>query len=85
MPVVSRFLGIVIMMYFKDHAPPHFHAKYGGQEASIEIETGIVDGNLPRRVLAIVQEWRALHQADLMYNWHACSTGSAFKKIPPLE
>ncbi len=85
MPVVSRFMGIVIAMYFNDHAPPHFHAKYGGQEASIHIETGVVEGYLPRRALALVQEWRELNQADLMFNWNALHTGGAFRAITPLE
>ena len=86
MPVVSRFMGIVIAMYFNDHAPPHFHAKYGGQEASIHIETGTIEkGSLPKRTLAMVQEWRELNKADLMYNWNALQTGMEFKAIPPLE
>ena len=50
MPQISQFYGIVIAMFFNDHVPPHFHAYYGGDEATINIETGeIIDGQLPRR------------------------------------
>ncbi|MBO7121917.1 MAG: DUF4160 domain-containing protein [Treponema sp.] len=38
MPIVSEFSGIEISLYFDDHLPPHFHAKYSGDEALIEIE-----------------------------------------------
>jgi hypothetical protein len=51
MPIVSRFLGIVISMYWNDHSPPHFHAKYGSYEIEVGIETGVVEGKLPRRAL----------------------------------
>ena len=47
MPEVSRFFGIIIALYYNDHAPPHFHAKYGEDEATIIIETGeVLDGRL---------------------------------------
>ena len=47
MPTISRFLGIVIAMYWGDHAPPHFHAKYGGYEIMVNINTGVFEGKLP--------------------------------------
>ena len=47
MPTISRFLGIVIAMYWDDHAPPHFHAKYGEYEITVNINTGVVEGNFP--------------------------------------
>ena len=51
MPEISRFLGIIIRMYFKDHNPPHFHVNYEKYEASINInDFGIIDGNLPPRI-----------------------------------
>jgi hypothetical protein len=37
-PEISRFLGIVIGMYYKEHNPPHFHAYYGENEAAIVIQ-----------------------------------------------
>ena len=63
MPQISQFYGIVIAMFFNDHVPPHFHAYYGGDEATINIETGeIIDGKLPRRALRMVRTW-ARHTA----------------------
>jgi hypothetical protein len=57
-PRISAFYGIVIEMYFGDHAPPHFHARYSGDEATIVIATGeILDGSLPPRALRLVREW----------------------------
>ncbi len=58
MPELSRFLGIVIAMYYRDHGPAHFHAIYGGFEITVEVETGRVNGNFPPRALAHAHEWR---------------------------
>ena len=52
MPILSRFLGIVIAMYWDDHSPPHFHAKYGGYEITVEILTGVVEGKIQGRLKA---------------------------------
>src|SRR5436305_919885 len=55
MPEVSRFYGIMIRFYFRDHPPTHFHAIYGEYEALIEIETGaIYRGRLPRTAYDLV-------------------------------
>jgi hypothetical protein len=70
MPIVSIFFGIIIRMFHREHAPPHFHASYQGFEALIAIDDGsVLAGSLPRRALRIVQEWAAAHQAELMTNW----------------
>ncbi|MFN5262658.1 MAG: DUF4160 domain-containing protein, partial [Pseudanabaena sp.] len=61
MPVISRFLGIMIYIYWNDHFPPHYHAKYGEYEITIEIETGVVNGSFPKRALRHVLEWHDLH------------------------
>ncbi|MGD9634194.1 MAG: DUF4160 domain-containing protein [Pirellulales bacterium] len=66
MPEISRFYGIVVQIYFGDHPPPHFHARYAGQIAKIDIETlAVIDGSLPSRALTLVMEWAALHQQEL--------------------
>jgi len=58
MPEISRFFGIIVYMYFKDHLPPHFHAEYNGQEAQFSIETGnIIVGDLPRKQTRLIQAW----------------------------
>ena len=70
MPIVSIFFGIVIRMFHREHAPPHFHASYQGFEALIAIADGsVIAGSLPRKALAIVQDWATNHRPELMQNW----------------
>lgn len=86
MPEISRFFGIVIKMYFRDHAPPHFHAAYGSTRCTIDLRTlGILSGNLPRRALALTLEWAAEHREALMEDWNLCAKKKTPKPIPPLE
>lgn len=85
MPVISRFLGIIIAMYWDDHAPPHFHAKYAEYEITVNILTGVVEGKFPKRALHLVLEWYELHQEELMENWELCQKDEALKTIKPLE
>lgn len=85
MPEISRFHGIVIKMYFGDHAPPHFHAEYAGNEAIIDIQLlNVIAGNLPSRALKMVLEWAALHQAELANQWRLASNLQPIGKIDPL-
>lgn len=87
MPEISRFFGIIIAMYAKDHLPPHFHAKYGDYLGIFNIETGdLIEGNLPRRAIRLVQDWTELHRLELMDNWSQSQKDDPnFHKIPPLE
>jgi hypothetical protein len=86
MPEISRFFGIVIAIYYNDHAPAHFHAKYGRHKAKIEIATGVVlQGDLPRRALTLVEEWRRLRQTQLETVWQQILERKPFEKIEPLE
>ena len=85
MPELSRFLGIVIAMYYNDHGPAHFHAIYGNFEITIEIETGRVHGAFPPRALSHVQEWRDLHKIELFQNWELARKRETLNKIAPLE
>ncbi len=73
-------------MFFNDDTPPHFHAEYGEHKASIAIETlEILEGTLPRRSLAMVLEWAAIHREELRADWALCRSRQAPRKIPPLE
>ena len=86
MPVVSRFFGIVIAFYWEDHFPPHFHAKYSGDEAMIDISSGeVLRGTLPVRALSLVQEWRKLHVTELLADWDLAHQRKALAYITPLE
>jgi hypothetical protein len=85
-PRISQFFGITIVMYFNDHAPPHFHAIYGGAEMALSIDTlGVLWGTLPRRAQALVLEWAVLHRAELRENWGRARQGTALRQIAPLE
>jgi len=72
-------------MYYDDHAPPHFHAKYGDFEIVVDVQTGVVNGQFPRRALGHVLEWFALHRDDLMENWELARNRRPLRAIPPLE
>lgn len=86
MPEISRFLGIVISMYFKDHSPPHFHADYGEFSAQFNIETlRIMEGTMPTRARRLIVEWADEHRDELMSNWNAIQKGEPFSKIEPLK
>ena len=86
MPTISIFYGILIQMFWNDHAPPHFHALYGEFEVLINIETlEIIQGNMPRRALSLVLAWATIHKADLKEDWRLCELRQAPKKIAPLE
>ena len=84
MPVLSRFYGIIIRMYFlqKEHNPPHIHAIYGDDMAAITISNGeILEGSLPKKALELVREWISLHKEDLLDMWET----QEFKQLSPLE
>ena len=84
MPVLSRFYGIIIRMYFQqaEHNPPHIHALYGKDMAAIDIQTGeVLEGHLPPKALAMVREWSAIHKDDLLHMWET----QEFKSLSPLE
>ncbi len=86
MPEISRFLGIVIAMYYNDHSPPHFHARYGDSEIRVNIENGeIMSGELPRRASRLVLEWFELHRAELLKDWGLAQDRKPLIKIEPLE
>jgi len=85
MPIISRFFGIIVFMFWREHQPAHFHAKYGDEEVIVEIQSGKVTGNISQRVLNMVQEWRELHKDELMVDWKLAEEGKPLKRIKPLE
>jgi hypothetical protein len=85
MPELCRFYGIVIQMYYRDHPPPHFHALYAGQRATIDIETlAFIEGAIPGRARGLVIEWAALHQEELRAPFLQAAAMEAPGKIAPL-
>ena len=86
MPTISSFYGILIQMFWRDHAPPHFHALYAEHEAQIDIRTlEVIEGDLPKRALALVLEWASENRSKLMEDWDLCARMQMPKKIPPLK
>ena len=85
MPEISRFLGIVIGMFYRDHGPPHFHAVYGEHHVTVEIESGAVRGEFPPRALGLVLEWARLHRVELLQDWDRARAGQPLDRIAPLE
>ena len=85
MPVISRFLGISIAMYYLDHEPPHFHVVAGGRRATVRLNDGAITGALPPRATTHVLEWLALHRDELEANWVRARRGLPLVAIAPLE
>ena len=85
MPTISRFYGIVIFMNYRDHPPPHFHARYGDQEVTIEIQSGLVTGKMARRALNMLFDWLDEHRDELLQNWERARKGEPLQQVPPLS
>ena len=85
MPEICRFYGIVIKMYFADHAPPHFHAEYAEYEARVAINNlAVLTGELPPRAMGLVAEWAMLHQRELQTLWERATKLEALHRLDPL-
>ena len=85
MPRISEFFGIAIYMYYKEHAPPHFHAIYAQYDAAISIDPiEVMEGSLPQRVQSMVFEWAAMYQDELRADWELARVGQPLRRIPPL-
>jgi hypothetical protein len=86
MPIISTFFGIVIRMYYQEHAPPHFHAEYQGQHGTFAFSGQPMAGNLKSGTAGrLIQEWAATHQSQLEANWANMEAGRALERIEPLE
>ncbi|MEA1052124.1 DUF4160 domain-containing protein [Lamprobacter modestohalophilus] len=86
MPIISRFFGIIIRMFFNEHAPPHFHAEYGEYRATVDIRSlTVMEGKLPRRATELVLDWAELHQTELLRDWELCQQHQQPEEITPLK
>jgi len=86
MPTISIFYGIVVRMFYNEHAPPHFHVEYGDCKAVFNIQTlELMAGGFPPRALVLVSDWARLHQAELLENWELCRRHIEPKEIEPLR
>jgi hypothetical protein len=86
MPEISRFFGIIVLMFYNDHPPPHFHVRYGEQKAILGVESlAILAGKLSPKALGLVVEWASLHQNELMADWKRARQQEPLQPIDPLE
>jgi hypothetical protein len=86
MPEISRFFGIIVAMYYNEHNPPHFHARYGDFKIEIEIRTlSVLAGKFPPRALGLLVEWATQHQEELMADWDLARQEAELRRIAPLE
>jgi len=86
MPEISRFYGIIIAMFYDEHNPPHFHARYGSYEVSVKIsDLALLEGDLPPRAYGLVMEWAALHKQELLENWERIKSRQQLAAIDPLK
>jgi hypothetical protein len=86
MPEICRFYGIIIAMFYDDHNPPHFHARYGNSNVVIDIATLIIlEGTLPPRALGLVMEWASQHKSELLSDWELARSNKPPEKIEPLK
>lgn len=86
MPELCRFFGIVITMYYRDHSPPHFHARYGGCTGTITLDGfALLSGDLPPRALGLIVEWASLHRSELLEDWARARALQPLLPIEPLQ
>jgi len=86
MPEISRFFGIIVAIFYDDHNPPHFHARYGNQKVAVEIDTlKVLYGEISPRALGLIVEWAALHKTELLNNWKLAEANKPLLKIEPLK
>lgn len=85
MSEICRFYGIIIAMFYDDHNPPHFHARYAKDWVAIEINSlRVLDGRFPSRALGLVIEWASQHQKELSRDWELAKNNQPLEKIAPL-
>lgn len=86
MPEISRFYGIIIAMFYDDHNPPHFHARYGSYKVAIKIrDFAVLEGYLPPKAMGLVMEWAAIHKDELLLDWEAAKEKKHMLPIEPLK
>jgi hypothetical protein len=85
MPRISIFFGIVIYMYYDEHAPPHFHAMYEGSEAALDFNGILLKGTMAPRAARLIKEWAGMHKEELEENWERAERNMPLNWIEPLR
>jgi len=82
MPTVAYFYGIAIQMFYNDHSPPHFHARYGQAKAIVRISDGeLIAGELPPTAVRMVREWTLTRRGELDENWRRARAQQPLERI----
>jgi hypothetical protein len=85
MPEISRFFGIIISIFYDEHNPPHFHARYGEHNVAVGIANlQVLEGFLPTRAIGLVMEWASVHKNELLQSWKLAAQNMQPGKIEPL-
>ena len=85
MPTISMFYGIIIRMYYDEHHPPHFHAYFGDFKALFDFNSNLLEGNLPKSKIKLVQAWSLIHKDELLANWELSKNNEQLFYIKPLQ
>lgn len=88
MPVLSTFYGLIIRMYKENggkHNVPHIHVEYSGDEAVVALDGTLMEGELPKNKMKLLEAWLIIHQEDLEANWKLLSNGEQYFRIDPLK
>ncbi len=86
MPTICMFRGIKIYINWRDHMPPHFHAKYGDNEVIVSIgDIEVLEGTMPNIQLKMLLGWAAFHQEELKENWELAAAQQELFSIEPLK
>jgi len=86
MPIIATFFGIVIRMYYAEHAPPHFHAEYQGQNGTFDFAGQPLAGEVKSGTAhRLIREWAVAHRSQLEANWANMEAGRSLERIEPLE
>ena len=88
MPVQSVFYGIIVRMYREvggKHNMPHIHVEYSGDEAVVALDGKVIEGEIPKSKMKLLEAWMEIHHDDLEANWKLLSNGEQIFRIDPLK
>ena len=88
MPVLSIFYGIIVRMYREvggRHNLPHIHAEFSGDEVVVALDGTVLEGEIPKGKMKLLDAWMEIHRDDLEANWKLLADGEQFFRIDPLK
>lgn len=88
MPVLSTFFGIIVRMYREvggKHNVPHIHAEYSGDEVVVALDGTVLEGEIPKNRMKLLEAWMVIHREDLEANWKLLTNGEQSFRIDPLK